>query len=740
MFWSNYTSTPPAMATGWSRLTQAPRDLLIEIALALESRGDVLSLALTSSYIYSHVACVLYESVTLKNVEQCNHTLSMLSEKPEIACHVRSLYIRPRSTSDCKHGVAVSLLASAAVRDAAATQRLEALTKFIWDADEKPYHEDMWFALRMGCPQLRYIGTSVGKYLPAYSSHLFDFDNLLGFSLTLKHGFYDTHMDTFLDEDTASSRQLWDMLIHRCPNLEELVIEGVSTLPTDFQALVRGRWPKLRKLALGDVSIDWTPVPPDQPNKRPFITFLEAHPSLESLSLSRYNVLPAHLRTIQQLQALPYHHSHIKSVTFRDPMLTREISTQAVAALLQGLPHLTELKDAFSKTIRGFPKLQTLNLTIVKYPGDGSLSAGAARIARANPRLAKFSLTFIPPNYPLSLPFSLPHPPFPLPARSTGSFELTTDRHGLPLSLLGLEQFRLVWPFGLGVSSSSRRYVRDLRPMSVQGRKKTGWRGLLGLLTEPSAAGEEMRMIVFCGLLVSLAMWGFSTQKPSHADVLEVMRAQGPPVIHGALSMAPVIRMQATAPALAPAVGSPEHKSLRVRELGIYELPTGEVFAIRRTRPPKEGAKDSIGWLDTLIFAVEVIRDASALVPFPYVKLAAGITKQLQEFNEYVKFRFRKRVGRAIVERGLYILCLQLVQGAQQPLGLTDATWLTLIKPGVTITMDIVLKSTSGDCESNGHRCPSCRRLCVGVSPGDEVKWSVTSKREKHAVPTLREL
>ncbi|KAG6811141.1 hypothetical protein H0H92_008796 [Tricholoma furcatifolium] len=590
MLWHNCSSS--SLDVVRSRLAHAPSDLLIEIALALDSQADILNLGLTTEPTVAN-------SVTLKSIEQCNLTLWMLSQRPDIACHVRELYIKPSSSPDCKQSISVSLLASAAVRDAASTQYFDTLWKFVWDAEEKPYNEDMWFALRIGCPQLRYIGTSVGRQLPAHSSHLFDFVNLSGFSLTLKHGFYDTHMDTFLDEDNASSTKMWDMLIHRCPDLEELVIEGVSTLPTDVHTLVHGRWPKLRKLALGDVSIDWTPAPSDQLEKRPFIAFLEAHTALESLSLSRYNILPSHLSslepgtlhitsftgTLQQLQALPFPQPHLRSVTFRDPMQTREISAQAVAALLQSLPELSELKisfnlhsmydsgnllrslivacphlrhldltcankpsfqmDSFSRAVRGFTKLQSLNLTIVRYPGDEALSSGAARIAKANPRLTKFNLTFIPPSYPLPLPFSLPHPPFPVPTRTSGFFELTTDRHGLPLTLLGFEHFRLVWPWGLGVFSTSKRYERDLRPLGAPGRRKSGWRGFLGLLTERSSAGEEMRMIIFCGLLVSLAVWGYSAQRTTPVDVLKAV--QRPAAVHGVLSFAPVIRMVATA-------------------------------------------------------------------------------------------------------------------------------------------------------------------------------------------------
>lgn len=184
------------------------------------------------------------------------------------------------------------------------------------------------------------------------------------------------------------------MLINRCPGLKELVIEGVSTLPTDVHALVEGRWPHLRKLVLGDVSIDWVPGTLDVTQKRPFITFLEAHPKLDTLSLSRYTIQPTHLSTLdpgslqlssfsgtlQQLQALPNLHPYLKSVTFRDPMPTREVSAQAVAGLLQGLSRLTELKISFMlhsmydsgnllrSLITSCPRLRHLELTCGNKP------------------------------------------------------------------------------------------------------------------------------------------------------------------------------------------------------------------------------------------------------------------------------------------------------------------------------------------------------------------------------------
>lgn len=190
-----------------------------------------------SKFVYSSVSSVLYERVTLNNIGQCLHTLSMLQQRPEIARHVRELVVRPHTNRRLRQGIAVSALASAAVRDAAATMRFDALKKFVWDGEERPYHEDMWFALRMGCVgsghridyshlptlsmkvsttsihrNIRWGASSFAKQSCKFSSHtfalqgtdeyslqLFDFVDLSGFSLMYRRGFYVMHMDMFLD-------------------------------------------------------------------------------------------------------------------------------------------------------------------------------------------------------------------------------------------------------------------------------------------------------------------------------------------------------------------------------------------------------------------------------------------------------------------------------------------------------------------------------------------------------------
>jgi len=79
------------------------------------------------------------------------------------------------------------------------------------------------------------------------------------------------------------------------------------------------------------------------------------------------------------------------------------------------------------------------------------------------------------------------------------------DAHDLPVALRARESDTTVWPWGFGATRRVRRYMIDLRPPGALGRRSTGARGVLGILVESSAAGEDLRMFVFCSLLVCFA-------------------------------------------------------------------------------------------------------------------------------------------------------------------------------------------------------------------------------------------
>lgn len=201
----------------------------------------------------------------------------------------------------------------------------------------------------------------------------------------------------------------------------------------------------------------------------------------------------------------------------------------------------------FSRTIRSLSKLRTLNLTVVKVPGDESMADGAVRIARSNPGLRQFSIRYIPKNYDQLGPH-LPHTNgqltsiFEFPSfLEIGKFELACDRHGLPMTLYGREWKERLrfdgwwwWPsswlsslillptqltarVGSRVRALTRlsggvkrfirrrfvkRYERDMRPPGHPGVRKLG---LGELLVDSGAAGRELRMLVFSMALVVIS-------------------------------------------------------------------------------------------------------------------------------------------------------------------------------------------------------------------------------------------
>jgi len=180
-------------------------------------------------------------------------------------------------------------------------------------------------------------------------------------------------------------------------------------------------------------------------------------------------------------------------------------------------------------------------LTVVKVPGDESMADGAVRIARSNPGLRRFSIRYVPRNY-----YDQPAPHLPRTADQLtsifgfrsfleiGKFELTCDRHGLPVTLYGREwkeRLRLdgwtSWASSLislpveltsrlnstvrllsglrgmgGFTRLVKRYERDMRPPGHPGVRKLGF---AELMVDGGAAGKELRMLVFSMALVVIS-------------------------------------------------------------------------------------------------------------------------------------------------------------------------------------------------------------------------------------------
>ncbi|KAI0032252.1 hypothetical protein K488DRAFT_50296 [Vararia minispora EC-137] len=549
-------------------LQSLPGDILLEIASHIPLPSEVLHLSLTASgFIFEDLIPALYSEVILNGPVQCIQTLNMLGSYPQRARHVRSLCVKPDDNSAgiptqpvwgrgaLYNGYAIS----AAVRRAAFG--MEVLQRFMWDGEELPPYDDMWFALRRFCPQLKYVGTALGSILTSPNSHLFDFSNLRGFSLIFKEGFYLNFEGVTRDEAIPGYQRLWEMLIKRCPHLEELVIDSLSpTEPVDAHRLTRGRWPKLRTLILGDVVTDWHTTL-NSAAKRSFVTFLDAHPSIKALhlrgrqpSVSAPTILealqPSSLckvddfgGSLDQLQSFR-HRAHLRSLCIPDPVILRESTPLAMSGVLSSVPSLVSLsisftllhgydngsiirsiasacpmlehldftctvdttplefcskptsQETFCRAIKPLGRLKSLHLRIVKARGEESLAACGSQLVFTNPRLANFKISFLSRESTIN---ERSNPPVVL---QSAAFELTADKHGLPVSLRIVEHHQ---PLLRWRTAPRRVQVVGLRPVGYPG---THSGSVLSLVLSPTPAGQEMRMLCFCVALLTSAVVG----------------------------------------------------------------------------------------------------------------------------------------------------------------------------------------------------------------------------------------
>ena len=162
-----------------------PMDLLLEITSFIEFRSDIFHFTSTSTKLYRKTITALYDKVTLNTPAQCVQTLNMLSSKPYIARHVRTLILHPDKerigrSFEYSYGFNVSGI----VRRVAGEGALDALHTFEWDGQDMPGYDDMWVALRMSCPQLKIIRTSAGTFMP-YRSGVRDITSVQILNLTM---------------------------------------------------------------------------------------------------------------------------------------------------------------------------------------------------------------------------------------------------------------------------------------------------------------------------------------------------------------------------------------------------------------------------------------------------------------------------------------------------------------------------------------------------------------------------
>ncbi|KAI0930452.1 hypothetical protein AcV5_007159 [Taiwanofungus camphoratus] len=385
-------------AGSWSRcsspspLHSVSADVLLEVVSYLSTLSDILHFGLASWKVYCKVIPAVYASVELQGPAQCEATLGMFQRCPEIARHVQKLVVRPEKLPNRKRRKLLRAWDNAGTVSrlvAAAARRLDVLQVFEWDGEDMLPDDRMWADLRLQCPYLRRIGTTFGCFLPRPNSHLFKFNDLIGFSLTFKDGFYAHQLHVPSRESAPVFTRLWDMLILRCPDLESLVIAGTFIEPSDAGRIRSARWHRLRTLTIGDVEFGLSPAL-NGIISEPLFAFLEEHPTLEGLHiLGPTNVHPLdlaglnpsalprltefsgsldHLRALidrrqdivvvpnqnaQQGQGQALSHSTplaktLRHVSFLEPMQMRELTPLAISRVLMDLHALTSLKITFA--------------------------------------------------------------------------------------------------------------------------------------------------------------------------------------------------------------------------------------------------------------------------------------------------------------------------------------------------------------------------------------------------------
>ncbi|GLB40830.1 hypothetical protein LshimejAT787_0900450 [Lyophyllum shimeji] len=281
-----------------------PADIIREV-VELLSPADILSFSLTSSAVRAFLIPALYESVYLRSSRKCRVTLAMLAKRPDICVHIRKLTVRPnyylswpKPDEPLEESWVEYMIGQIA-------GNLTSLHTFDWDGLELP-SDRMWGTLRRCCPHLRNIFSNVGSRPLDANSELFSFSDLKSFSLIVRYGLDGTELFPPCEPLPAT---LWDMLRHRCPDLEELAICSFSPSSRllDFLPATEARWPKLQSLTLGSFGYqnDFTLGPADDES---FAEFLNDHPTLKYMRL-QWNfkrwMSPAEMRMELSPNALP---------------------------------------------------------------------------------------------------------------------------------------------------------------------------------------------------------------------------------------------------------------------------------------------------------------------------------------------------------------------------------------------------------------------------------------------------
>ncbi|KAJ3889793.1 hypothetical protein GG344DRAFT_78469 [Lentinula edodes] len=264
-------------------LEDIPDDVLREIANWC-SPATNLRVSLACKRLAILFRPYLYNSVDLAYTDLCRAGLKVFSQRPALTRYIKILILKPNRNSGWTKSLDKSIdevWIIDVLQNIASQGDLPLLTTFKWYGKELP-KDSFWLTLRTHCPDLRNIGTSVGqKTLQAFKSndHLFSFRNLTGFHLFTQVLERWTMFNYQMERDLPET--LWEMLFDS-QALEELTLDGTCFSDANawnLKPVFSGRWPGLRRLALGNVFYDDSTDNDDSVCK-----FLQEHSNLEQIS------------------------------------------------------------------------------------------------------------------------------------------------------------------------------------------------------------------------------------------------------------------------------------------------------------------------------------------------------------------------------------------------------------------------------------------------------------------------
>ncbi|KAJ7220165.1 hypothetical protein GGX14DRAFT_585836 [Mycena pura] len=399
-FFSGFKKAKPLEATP-SREFDLPYDILVEIVAHLPE-NSILKLCLVSRFMFNMLSPVLYASVNLKTSGACRAILERFTHEPHMAAHMRRLTVQPNHPSHWGKDKPVNeQWVAVTIERLASSGHLEQLQAFIWDGLESP-PESLWLALRLNCPQLRTLGTSVGlntqKLAP--ESHLFAFRDLTGFSLVTQKL---VRWNNILTGQQLPDR-LWEMLLVHSPNLTELTIDGTCLVSQLWitRKIFTGRWRYLRSLSLGNISSR-----PLDTDKQEGAAFLTAHPRLENVEFfgrlwgHTDNISSLPLAPLPKLRTFAGKISHLKDIlgtelpALQSIRLANHFSPAAdFSPILRKFPSVSSLADLFSDAIRHTPRLRSFVLTLPRkrQPAGQSMCNFAMRTASRYPSLEELTI------------------------------------------------------------------------------------------------------------------------------------------------------------------------------------------------------------------------------------------------------------------------------------------------------------------------------------------------------------